>query len=95
MIVRWTEAALANLEQIETHIARDSPQNAEALVERIFDRSAALSDQPRIGPVIPEFRDDSLRELFEKPYRILYRLFTDRAEIVAVVHAARRLPRGL
>jgi toxin ParE1/3/4 len=91
MIVRRTEAALANLGQIEAYVAQSSPQNAETLIERILDRSAVLSDQPRIGPIVSEYQEESLRELLEKPYRVIYRLYTDSADVVAVVHSARRL----
>lgn len=95
MIVRWTESALADLQAIEVYIGRHSPQYAQGMVERIFDRSATLADQPRIGPLVPEYGDESLRELFEDPYRIVYRIHGDQIDIVAVVHAARRMPRGL
>jgi len=33
--------------------------------------------------------------LFEDPYRIIYRVLEQQIDIVAVVHAARRMPRGL
>ena len=51
--------------------------------------------QPRLGPVVPEYEDETLRELFVDPYRIVYRLLDDQVDIVAVVHGARRMPRGL
>jgi len=36
--IRWTEAALADLQAAEAYIARHSEQYARAMVERIFDR---------------------------------------------------------
>lgn len=93
MNVYWTENALADLEAVEAYIARHSQRYARSLVERIFARSESLALQPRIGPMVPEFEEDSLRELFEDPYRIIYRITDQRIDIVAVVHAARRLPR--
>ncbi len=44
--------------------------------------------------MVPECEDELLRELFESPYRIIYRIMDDQIDIVAVIHAARRLPRG-
>jgi toxin ParE1/3/4 len=95
MIVHWTEAALSDLHAVEVYIGRHSPQYARAMVERIFARSGTLADHPRLGPAVPEFGDDEHRELFEDPDRIVYRVLAEQIDIVAIVHAARRLPRGL
>ena len=95
MKVHWTEAALADLRAAEAYVARHSLQYARSLVERIFDRSAVLADHSCFGPAVPEYEDDTLRELFEHPYRIIYRVLEDQIDVVAVVHAARRMPRGL
>jgi toxin ParE1/3/4 len=65
------------------------------LVERIFALGELLSSFPRLGPMVPEYDDDLLRELFEDPYRIIYRISDHQIEVVAVVHAARRNPRGI
>jgi plasmid stabilization system protein ParE len=65
------------------------------MVERIFDRTADLAAQPRVGATVPERDEETLRELFENPYRIVYRILEQQIDIVAVVHAARRFPRGI
>ena len=93
MNVHWTESALADLDVIEIHIARHSAQYARGMIERIFARTDLLGRQPRIGPMVPEFEDEAIRELFEDPYRIVYRVNADRVDIVAVVHAARSMPK--
>jgi len=53
-------------------------QNAEGagrrLAGRIFERIEALADHPRMGRIVPEFDEDSLRELIEPPFRIVYRV---------------------
>ncbi len=95
MIVNWTEAALADLRAIEAYIARHSPQYGRGMVERIFARTGQLADFPQSGTVVPEYEEDSLRELFENPYRIVYRVYQDRVDVAAVVHGARQMPRGL
>ena len=74
MNVHWTEGALTDLHAVEAFIARHSPQYAHGMVERIFDRSAQLADQPYLGAAVPEHEDEMLRELFEDPYRIVYRV---------------------
>ena len=72
MNVHWTEAAPADLQAVETYIGRHSEQYARSLVERIFAHSELLGSQPHLGPMVPEYEDETLRELFEAPYRIVY-----------------------
>jgi len=74
MKVHWTEAALADLQSIEAYIGRHSQQYARGMVERIFARSEQLSSQPRLGPMVPEYEEETLREPFEHPYRIVCRI---------------------
>ncbi len=95
MNVHWTEAALTDLRAVEAYIARHSPQYAQSLVERIFARSGLLEAQPHLGVAVQEYDDQAIRELFEDPFRIVYRIGDDQIDIVAIVHASRRLPRGL
>jgi plasmid stabilization system protein ParE len=93
MTVHWTETAVAPLLAIRDYIARHSPPYAQALVDRITRRTETLGDTPLLGPEVPEYADESIREVLEHPYRILYRVSPDRIEVLAVVHGARRLPR--
>jgi toxin ParE1/3/4 len=95
MTVNWTEAALSDLKAIEAYIARHSERYGRSMVERIFGRTGHLSDFPLLGAEVPEYQDETLRELLESPYRIVYRVYEDRIDVVAVVHGARRMLRGL
>jgi toxin ParE1/3/4 len=95
MNVHWTEAALADLRAAQEYLARHSPQYAQGLVDRIFDKAGELATQPLLGAEVPEYGEETLRELFEHPYRIIYRVLENQVDIVAVVHASRGMPRGL
>ena len=95
MKVHWTESALGDVQSIEASIARHSVQYSLAMVEKIFTRGEQLEVHPLLGPAVIEFDDMSVREVFEDPYRIVYRVGDDQIDILAVIHAARRLPRGL
>jgi plasmid stabilization system protein ParE len=86
---------LADLRAAETSVARHSAQYAAALVERVFARTEQLADQPYLGATVPEYDDESLREVLEHPFRIIYRVLEQQVDVVAVVHGARQLPRGL
>jgi toxin ParE1/3/4 len=92
--VDWAERALAQLQAAHDYIARSSPGYARLLVDRIVTRADGLARLPEIGAVVPEYEDEGIREVFEHPYRILYRVEDDRVQVVAVIHAARQLPRN-
>jgi plasmid stabilization system protein ParE len=93
MTVEWSERAAAELQAARDFLARSSPAYAQAVAERIVRRSEGLAAQPLIGAEVPEYGDEAIREVFEHPYRILYRVSDDQVQVVAVVHAARRLTR--
>jgi plasmid stabilization system protein ParE len=93
VIVEWSERATAELQAARDFIARSSPGYAQVVAERVVRRTEELADQPLIGAEVPEYGDENLREVYEHPYRILYRVTADRVQVVAVVHSARQLPR--
>ena len=95
MNVYWTEAALADLLAIQAYIARHSSRYADAMVQRIIDRTDSLSQHPLIGSVVLEYDAELLRELLESPYRIIYRILPEQIDIIAVIHAARTMPPSL
>lgn len=95
MKVRWTEAALDDLRGIEAYISRHSTRYAHGMIERIFDRAWQLEAHPLLGQIVPEYGDESLREVIEGSFRIVYRVLANQVDVVAVVHAARQVPRGL
>jgi plasmid stabilization system protein ParE len=43
------------------------------------------------GREVPEYEAKNIREVIEKPYRMIYRVNPDQIDILAVVHAARQL----
>jgi toxin ParE1/3/4 len=95
VILRWTEPAVGDLREIERYISRNSRQYGRVVLERILARAKQLTEFPQLGGTVPEYADNSLRELLEKPYRIVYRIYPDRIEVLAVVHSARRMPLDL
>lgn len=93
MSVTWTEAASAQLQAIHDYLAQSSAGYAQALAGRVVARTEALDGQPRLGAEVPEYGEPDLREVFEHPYRILYQVDGPDVQVVAVIHASRRLPR--
>lgn len=50
---------------------------------------------PGMGGRVPEYDRYDIREVMERPYRIIYRVWPDRIEMLAVIHSARQLPAEL
>lgn len=53
--------------------------------------STVLASSPIIRAV-PDCRRVDLRELLERPYRVIYRITRERIEIVTIKHYRQRLP---
>jgi plasmid stabilization system protein ParE len=89
MRVVWTKAAVADLEAIHAYISRDSEYYAARFIGRILKAARPLSASPELGPVVPQFVDQTIRERIVKNYRVLYEVQTNQVVVLAVVHAAR------
>lgn len=92
MNVVWTDNALLHLTQIHAYIAHDSARYAIAMIDRITRRSQRCGQFPLMAGKVPEYDRNDVREVFEHPYRIIYRVLTERVDILAVIHGARKLP---
>jgi plasmid stabilization system protein ParE len=92
MKVIWTPRAQRRLQDIHDHIARDQPANASRWVARVLAHGEQIGMQPRSGRVVPEYQRDTVREVFEGDYRIIYRIGSQQVDILSVRHGARRLP---
>jgi toxin ParE1/3/4 len=92
MKVYWTQNAAEHLVNIYEYIALNSPTYAKRMVDKITRRSEQIADHPFSGRKVPEYDAEDIRELIEKPYRIIYRIKPDRIDVVAVIHGSRLLP---
>ena len=84
--------AVEDLEAIREFIARDSPRYADLVMERLVTAVDILEQFPQAGRVVPEHSRGDLRELVRPPYRIVYRLHSDVADILTVFRASRQIP---
>lgn len=92
MKVVWTRRARYRLQQILEYIAEDQPVNAERWVNMLIDRGDSLKDLPERGRMVPEYHDPEIREILEGAYRIIYRLHSERVDILTVRHSSQLLP---
>jgi toxin ParE1/3/4 len=76
--VRFSKAAREDLRDLHAYIARnDSLTNADYVAREIVRAALALRDFPNRGAHPPELLakgNRSYRQIFFKPYRILYRI---------------------
>jgi len=89
--VIWTDPAWADLEAAAEYIARDSEFYAASLVQEAHEAALSLAEFAERGQAVPEFGDDSIRELLVKPYRLVFKLTEEHVFIVAFIHGAQRL----
>jgi plasmid stabilization system protein ParE len=75
------------------YIARDSGFYAAAFVGEIREAAASLANLAERGQIVPEFDDESIRELLVSSYRLVYRVSEKQVVILALVHGAQRLRR--
>ena len=84
MKVIWSKESLQQLIEIEQYISRDNPERAVQLINRLIDRAEKIKDYPYKGRVVAEFSLNEIREVFEKSYRIVYRISENQIEILTV-----------
>ena len=89
--VRWSPRAVAQLEEICEHIAKDSQRYAVLFARRIMGIVKSIPQFPKAGRVVPEYGNPDLREKIYNNYRIVYRLSNETVEIVLITHGAKLL----
>jgi toxin ParE1/3/4 len=87
----WTNNALQDIEEIAVFIERDSPYYAKVTIQGIFNYTKILTDQPRLGRMVPEVGHEDLRELIRGNYRIIYKVSLEKIYIVTIHHSSRDL----
>ncbi len=92
MKVHWTQNALHHLVNIYEYISLNSPTYAVRMVDKITKRSEQIADHPLSGRKVPEYDAEDIRELIEKPYRIIYRIKTNQIDVLAIIHGSQLLP---
>lgn len=65
------------------------------MAERLIRRSLELEHPPLQGKRLVRYATADVRELLLRPYRLIYRVWPDRIEIVTVMHYRQLLPSDL
>lgn len=88
-MVEWTDPAKQDLKSIYDYISRDSKFYAQKVSFEIVEKSEKLNIFPEIGRIVPEIGDPKIRELIIYSYRLIYEIFPDKIEILALIHGKR------
>ena len=93
LLIKWTESAWEDLEGVSDYLLGESvPFNAvEDYVKRIFKAPEHLAALPGAGKPgrVPNTREWLVKDT---PYALIYRVLSDRVEILRVMHGSRRFP---
>lgn len=90
--VNWTFQAKNDLKGIADYISKDSKLYAKRQVSKIRNRTDILKSLNYSGRIVPEIQNESIREILEGNYRIIYRVVNEeRIDILTVHHVARDL----
>lgn len=87
-------SARSDIQDIVRYISLDDPNRAVDFGRFLIKCARSLGQFPMRGRVVPEFGEESLRELIARSYRIVYRLRDDERliEIIRFWHAGRGTP---
>ncbi|MBH5373186.1 type II toxin-antitoxin system RelE/ParE family toxin [Bradyrhizobium glycinis] len=89
MIVVLTAAAEADLEDIASYVAAQSPQSALTLIRGLREKCETLADAPRGYPLVPRYEQKGIRRRPFGNYLIFYRVGRDAIEVIHILHGAR------
>jgi len=90
----WTEFAYIDFDVILEYISQDNPQNVAKIYRKIMDKVNTLSGFSKVGRLVPELENLNItifREVFETPWRIIYRTEAQKVYILAILDGRRDL----
>lgn len=87
--VAWTALARDGLDEVLAYIAEDSLEAAEKVLEVVLGVAESLSVFAERGRIVPELRDQSIREVFVYSYRVIYEVMPSEIRVLAFIHGAR------
>jgi len=91
----WSQDASDDLIDIVTYIKEKSGKNiANEIYQRIISHVEKIDDFPETGRVVPELLSIGvidIREIIETPWRIMYRITSNKIQIISVIDGRRNV----
>lgn len=89
--ISWSDAARSDLRLIRQWISRDSRIYATRLLRRIRLKVDGVRQFPEAASHVVEIDNESIREIYEGPYRIIFEFDDKMIHVLTVVHGSRLL----
>ena len=82
--VVWSKESIISIQYIYNYISSESEQNADMVIDTLFDIGEKLNILPEKNPVEPLFDSNLIRFFPKWNYKIVYRIETDRIYILDI-----------
>ena len=82
--VIWSPKAISSIQDVYDYIYIQSPQNADLVVETLFDLGHKLNVFPEKNPIEPLFTSKEIRFFPKWNFKIVYRIEETRIHILDV-----------
>lgn len=83
MEIIWSPQSLKDIEEIGTYIAKDSPEQARAFVDKLISTVEQIKKHPHSGQIVIE--SPAYRHVVFQKYRIIYRLTENALQIITIL----------
>jgi toxin ParE1/3/4 len=90
--IAWSPLSIDRITEIAKYIAIDNPGAANSWLREIFKRVEQLQSFPQSGRIVPELKEDIIREVIYGNYRIIYRIELKQISILTVRNIRQILP---
>jgi len=85
--IRWSEKAAERISEIADYIALDAPHAANKWISIILSKEKLILDNPKIGRVVPEIGNESIREILVGQYRLIYEIKQNELTVHTVMNS--------
>ncbi len=82
--VYWSDESLISIQNMYDYIFEESPQNADLVVDTVFENGNKLNVFPEKNPIEPVYNSEFIRFFPKWNFKIIYRIETSRIYILDV-----------
>ena len=82
--VYWSKESLISIQDIYDYIYKESPQNADLVIDTLFDLGDNLNIIPEKNPIEPLFNSEYIRFFPKWNFKIIYRIESERIYILDI-----------